>query len=218
MLCACLTEKIVCVWAHEYMSVYSIIVEGFSTEHAVSAQLFFFHVHLGFVEVPMEKIQKSKRNSSADTRTNEVYLLMSLVSWLIMSVSKKVWLTSFQLLKNKKVSLLEVRGGGIFNPRRWELLLQLLLFRAFLNNDSPLLGSRILHQTYLKAANSFQSYQLTEGERTASGTATGSHRQTPSLPPFPLPSIPFLHLLCHLPGDCISLVSLGNRAKKSVKT
>lgn len=37
---------------------------------------------------------------------------MSLVCWLLMPASKKVWLTSLQLLKNKKVFLLEVCGGG----------------------------------------------------------------------------------------------------------
>lgn len=49
-------KKIACLCAHVYMSVYSITVEGFSFEKAISAKLIFFHVHTGFAEVPMEKI------------------------------------------------------------------------------------------------------------------------------------------------------------------
>lgn len=89
---------------------------------------------------------------------------------------------SFQLLENKKASLSEAGGGGLI-PKGMSCNFS---FSQGISEWEQGLSST--QQSFyplsicLKAAKSFQSYQLTGGERRASVTTTGSHRQPGSFP------------------------------------
>lgn len=186
-MCACMLtlhrkKKPVCIVLTRVH--FCIVFEAFLFENILSKTDFFFQVHMGsfyffFIFLFLSSLGVGGggggRVKEAGLLIQELMslLFMHLVCWLIISVSKKVWLKVPPTVKEYK-GITQKSVVMFFWILKGHEFLRQLLFQSWNFWAGIVLSSQcILYQTCLRSTNAFQCSQLTEGEKNSQWHKSG---------------------------------------------